>query len=143
MQTEDYLELEEHQEGWISRRLGIPLEMESECMSLLKTSGRVRSEGKRLRVIPIQSIDTRSDPAAGRRLREWWARVGLQYIEEQRPGIFSFNVFSVSDKDYLRLQEMHRSYYRNMRSVIAVSSPEQRVVVANVQLFALDEQRPR
>ncbi len=139
MQTEDYLDLEEHEEGWIAHRLGIPLEMESDCMRLLKTSGRVRSEGKRLRVMPIESIDTRSDPAAGQRLREWWARVGLQYIEEQRPGIFSFNVFSVSDADYVRLQEMHRNYYRNMRSVIAVSKPEQRVVVANVQLFAIDQ----
>lgn len=141
MQTEDYLNSDEHQEGWIAHRLGIPLEVERECMSLLKTSGRVRVEGRRLRVMPIQSIDTRSDPAAGRRLREWWARVGLQYIEEQRPGIFSFNVFSVSEVDYQRLQEMHRNYYRSMRSVIAVSKPEQRVVVANVQLFALDEAR--
>ncbi len=139
MQTEDYLALEKHQEGWIAHRLGIPFEVEEDCMNLLKTSGRVRNEGERLRVTPIQSIDTRSDPAAGQRLREWWARVGLQYIEEQRPGIFSFNVFSVSNSDYQRLQEMHRSYYRNMRSLIAVSSPEQRVVVANVQLFALDE----
>ncbi len=139
MQTEDYLALEEHTQGWISQRLGLPKDVEHDCMELLKASGRVKQEGKRLRVMPIDSIDTRSDPAAGRRLRKWWAQVGLEYIEEQRPGIFSFNVFSVSQKDYEKLQEMHRNYYRSMRSVIAVSHPEQRVVVANVQLFALDE----
>ncbi len=107
-------------------------------MELLKKSGQVRPRGKRLRVARIQSIDTRADPSAGRRLREWWAGVGLDYIRSERPGLFSFNVFSVSQKDYEQLQEMHRSYYRSMRALIAASKPEQRVVAANVQLFPLD-----
>ncbi len=72
-------------------------------------------------------------------MREWWAQVGLDHIREGKPGLFSFNVFSVSQEDYERLQEMHRNYYRAMRSLVAASKPEQRVVAANVQLFALDE----
>ncbi|MCP4445119.1 MAG: DUF4423 domain-containing protein [Myxococcales bacterium] len=138
LQTEDYLALKRHEPGWIAARLGLPIEVEDECMDLLRASGQVRPSGKRLRVVRIQSIDTRADPSAGRKLREWWARVGLDYIRDERPGLFSFNVFSVSQVDYERLQEMHRSYYRSMRALIAASSPEQRVVAANVQLFPLD-----
>jgi transcriptional regulator with XRE-family HTH domain len=140
LQTEDYLALEKHQAGWISKRLGLPLDVEEECMELLMASGQVRSEGERLRVTRIQSIDTRADPSAGQRLREWWAHIGLEHIRAGKQGLFSFNVFSVSQDDYERLQEMHRSYYRAMRAVVAASEPEQRVVVANVQLFALDEE---
>lgn len=138
LQTEEYLALKAHTVGWISKRLGLPLDIEVECMELLRASGQVRQHGKRLRVARIQSIDTRADPNAGRRLREWWAEVGLDYIRKERPGLFSFNVFSVSQADYERLQEMHRSYYRSMRALVAASSPEQRVVAANVQLFPLD-----
>lgn len=142
LQTEEYVALKSHAPGWISKRLGLPLDIELECMELLKASGQVRPLGKRFRVARIQSIDTRSDPNAGRRLREWWAGVGLDYIRKERPGLFSFNVFSVSQVDYERLQEMHRSYYRSMRALIAASSPEQRVVAANVQLFPLDNHDP-
>jgi transcriptional regulator with XRE-family HTH domain len=139
LQTEDYLALPKHSPGWISHRLGLPPEVEEECIRLLTTSGQIRLEGKRLRVARIQSIDTRSDPSAGKRLREWWAQVGIDHIRDGKPGLFSFNVFSVSQQDYERLQEMHKSYYRSMRAVVAASKPEQRVVAANVQLFPLDE----
>lgn len=139
MQTSAYLDLASHRTGWIAERLGLPLEVELECIELLRTSGQLRVQGKRFRVARVQSIDTRADPSAGHRLREWWARVGLEHICADKPGLFSFNVFSVSDSDYVRLQEMHRNYYRALRSVVAASQPEERVVVANVQLFALDE----
>ena len=44
----------------------------------------------------------------------------------------------MSEEDLEKLRELHRSYYRTMRSIVASSAPSQRVVVANVQLFALD-----
>lgn len=138
LQTRAYLELDSHAPGWISERLGLPREIEDQCIELLRTSGQLRVLGKKLRVARIQAIDTRADPSAGRRLREWWASVGLEHIRADKPGLFSFNVFSVSSADYLRLQDMHRNYYRALRSVVAASEPEERVVVANVQLFALD-----
>jgi transcriptional regulator with XRE-family HTH domain len=142
MQTEAYLELPAHEPGWLSGRLGLPLEVEFECVELLCASGQVLVEGRgeavRMRVARVQSIDMRADPQAGKRLKQWWASVGLKHMENDKPGLFSYNVFSVSQSDYERLQEMHRSYYRALRAVVAASEPEQRVVVANVQLFALD-----
>ncbi len=66
LQTEDYLALAKHQSGWISHRLGLPIEVEEECLRLLKTSGQIREEAGCLRVARIQSIDTRSDPNAGK-----------------------------------------------------------------------------
>ena len=139
LQTEAYLQLQSHEPGWIAARIGIPEDVERECIELLEASGQIQRIKGRFEVTRVQAIDTRSDPASGLRLKQWWARVGLDAIAAEKPGLFSFNVFSVSDADLERLREMHRSYYRALRAVVAASEPPQRVVVANVQLFALDE----
>jgi hypothetical protein len=139
LQTEDYAHLPRHEPGWIARRLGLPVEVERECLELLATSGQIESVRGRWRVGRVQSIDTRTDPAAGKRLKEWWAQVGIDFIRADRPGLFSFNVFSISAADLARLEDMHRSYYRTLRAVVAASEPPERVVVANLQLFPLDQ----
>ena len=81
MQTEAYLELPAHKAGWLSERLGLPIEIEVECVHLLRTSGQVLAKGRQLRVARVQSIDMRADPLAGKRLKHWWASVGLTHIE--------------------------------------------------------------
>jgi transcriptional regulator with XRE-family HTH domain len=138
LQTADYLALRTHQPGWIARRLGIPPEVEAECLELLAASGQIERVRGRWRVGRVQAIDTRSEPGAGRRLKEWWAQVGLEHLRADRPGLFSYNVFSISAADLARLEDMHRSYYRALRAVVAASEPAERVAVANLQLFALD-----
>ena len=55
-------------------------------------------------------------------------------------GLFSFNVFAVSLADLERLRELHRSYFRELRAIVSSSAPSERIVVANVQLFALDSE---
>lgn len=137
LQTADYLALRSHQPGWIARRLGIPVAVEAECLEALRSSGQVQAVDGRLRVARVQAIDTRADPDAGLRLKQWWARVAIDRMP-RGGGLWSYNVFSVSRADLARLQEMHRSYYRAMRAVIADSEPTECVAVANVQLFTLD-----
>lgn len=138
LQTEDYKGLKAHEPGWIARRLGLPEAVEAECLKLLEASGQIQMSKRRYRVGRVQSVDTRSDPNAGRRLKQWWAQIGVDHIQDGKEGLYSFNVFSVSDADLERLEEMHRAYYRAMRALVAASEPPERVVVANVQLFALD-----
>ncbi len=138
LETEDYLALPRHEEGWIANRLGLPREVERECIDLLATSGQIQMVQERWRVVRVQTIDTRADPNAGHRLKEWWAQVGLESIRNRKPGVFSFNIFSVSNSDFERLETMHRNHYRAMRAIIAASKPAQRVCATNLQLFALD-----
>ena len=56
-------------------------------------------------------------------------------------GLWSYNVFAVSEADLVKIRELHLAYFRALRAIVAESSPTERVVVANVQLFALDAQR--
>jgi len=89
------------------------------------------------------TVDTRQDPEAGQRLREWWAKVALERLEHRTPGLFSFNLFTVSEADLERLRALHLAYFRELRGIVASSFPPERVVLANVQLLALDSPAPQ
>ena len=54
-------------------------------------------------------------------------------------GSFAFNVFAVSTQDLERLRQLQRDYFNQLRAIVAESAPVERVVVANMQLFALGE----
>jgi hypothetical protein len=138
LQTEAYRALPAHEPGWIAERIGVAPSVEAECLEVLAATGQVRKRKRRWEVVQEQTIDTRPDRDAGRALKSWWTEVGLQSIRKNAPGLFSFNVFSVSERDLARLEEMQRAYYRSMRAIIASSTPAERVVVANLHLFPID-----
>jgi transcriptional regulator with XRE-family HTH domain len=135
----EYTALPRHTPGWIAQRLGIPLEEEQRCLEVLERSGQIVRKGRRWQLARSQTVDTRQDPAAERQLKQWWAELGVARLREGAPGQFSFNVFAVSQADYERLRELHQSYFRQLRSIVAQSSPSERIIAANVQLFPLDE----
>jgi transcriptional regulator with XRE-family HTH domain len=138
LELDDYVALEAHRPGWIAKRLGISTADESRCIEALARTGQIRKEGKRWVIDTILTVDTRQDRSAERQLKTWWAKVGLERLTAGADGLFSFNVFTVSSPDLARLRELHLGYFRAMRAIIAESSPSHHVVVANLQLFALD-----
>jgi hypothetical protein len=133
-----YRELPAHAPGWIAARLAIPEAEESRCLATLAAAGQIRWDGDRWTVEGPLAVDTRRDPAAGRRLKGWWARAGVDALEAGSDGLSSYNVFTVSEADFARLRELHAAYFRQLRSVVSASTPGERVVVANLQLFGLD-----
>ena len=44
----------------------------------------------------------------------------------------------MSEVDYQKLREMQLAYFEELRAVVARSEPCERVIVTNLQLFALD-----
>lgn len=135
----EYTKLPEHETGWLAARLGIGVEEEERCIAALEATGQIRRERRRWVPTRVQTVDTRHDATAERTLKAWWASVGLERLRAGAPGQFSFNVFTVSKADLERLRELHRNYFRSLRSIVASSAPAEAVVVANVQLFALDD----
>ena len=115
----------------------LPVDEVAACFEYLQLTGQVEELEGRLRPVVI-AIDTRITPSVGRQLKAHWARVGVDRIEANAPGQFSYNVFNCSHEDFERIRELHLNYYRAMRQIIAGSTPEEHVVVANVQLFKLD-----
>jgi hypothetical protein len=47
-------------------------------------------------------------------------------------------VFAVSESDLARIRELQIAYFRQMRGIIAQSTPSERVVLASLSLVALD-----
>ncbi len=138
LELADYAALPAHDDGWIARRLGVAPEIEARCLEVLAESGQIRREGGRWAPDRVLTVDTRHDPEAERRLKTFWAGVGRDRLGAGAPGLFSFNVFTVSAADLQRLRELHLGYFRALRSIVAESTPGEHVAVANVQLFALD-----
>lgn len=137
LELEQYRALPAHEPGWVARALAISPEDEARCLEMLERTGQVVREGGRFVVSAVQTVDTRQDPEAGKRLKRWWASVAQGRLEQGHEGLFSYNLFTVSEADYQRLCELHSAYFRQLRSIVASSAPAERVVLANVQLVPL------
>ncbi len=137
----DYARLPEHEPGWIATRLGISRDEEERCLRSLEESGQIRRRGRRYEPVQGITVDTRQDAAAERRLKQSFAEIGLERLTRGAPGLFSFNVFAVSERDLAKLESLHKSYFRHLRAIVAASTPSERIAVANVQLFSLDAPR--
>jgi len=136
LQLDDYRALDAHEEGWLTRRLGLPEEAEGRCLALLSEAGQIRRRQGRWRVESVQSVDVRT-PERKLDLKRWWAQVGLDRIGEA-DGIVSWNLFTISEADFERIQQLQRQHYRAVRAIVAASEGSDRLVLTNLQLLALD-----
>src|SRR5262249_18697944 len=84
----------------------------------------------------VMTVDTRHHPDQGQRLKKWWLNIALERARAGHGGLHSYNLFTVSEADYQRLEELHRAYFREMRSIVAQSSPAERVVLGAVHLLS-------
>lgn len=55
-------------------------------------------------------------------------------MKSQGVGLYSYNLFTVSERDYQRLRQLHLEYFRELRSIVAKS---ERVVLAHLSLLPL------
>ena len=83
-------------------------------------------------------VDTGRDARAEVSLKHWTTSMALRRLAESNDGQFSTNLFTVSARDFERLRELQRNYFRQLRAIVAESEPAERVAIVNVQLFGLD-----
>ncbi len=134
-----YRSLRKHEPGWIAARIGISLEDEGHCLELLARTGQIFLRRKRWELRQVRMVDTRRDAQAEHKVKRWWAEVALSRLQQPESGLFSYNVFAVSEADLQRIQELQLAYFRQMRAIIADSEPSERVVLLSLQLVALDK----
>jgi DNA-binding transcriptional regulator YiaG/DNA-binding phage protein len=137
IELEQYQALPEHEPGWLARTLGLSREEEDACIELLLKTGQIEQSAGKWRVRQALSIDTRRDPEAARKLQAWWARVGQERFADNSPGVFSYNLFAVSNADLARIEALQRAHFRELRTIIAQSQPVENVAVVNLQVFSL------
>jgi hypothetical protein len=137
LELESYRALSRHDDGWIARRIGWPKRAVAECVQALHDAGVVARRRGLLWTDPRRAVDTRADPEAVLGLKRFWAQVGLERLGSTPDGLFSYNVFTVSEATLAELRTLHLAHYERMRALIASSQPSERVVVANLQLVPL------
>lgn len=139
LELADYQKLRRHRPGWLAQRLNITRQEEERCLQALATARQIKLEGGRWAVDQTQTVDTRVQPARGRRLKAEWLKVALERLEGGVAGVFSYNLMAMSRADLARLREMHIDYFRSMQALVTDSTPSECVVLFNTDLFALDD----
>jgi hypothetical protein len=137
LELRQYQELPAHPPGWIGRLLGLDAAEEEACLQLLAQTGQIELRQKKWRVRQVLTVDTRKDSEAARQLKSWWSRVGNERFLAGADGVFSYNLFGVSNADWQRIEALQRAYFRELRSIVAQSQPVENVAVVNLQLFSL------
>jgi transcriptional regulator with XRE-family HTH domain len=138
LETESYRALPEHEPGWIARRFGFSEGEERKCIEMLSVTGQIRRRDGRWEPDRVFAVDTRQQEARNRALKSWWSRLAAERVVAGDEGLFSYNLFTVSETDLSRLRELHLAYFRELRAIADASEPAERVVLANVQLFPLE-----
>ncbi len=125
-------------EHTLSRTFGLSREEVARYLRHMVTAGVIARRKGRYVLSDPMVVDTGTASEAARRLARHWSDVGsTRTAAPHENDVFSFNVFSVSRADYLRLAEMQREYFQRVRAIIAKSAPEM-VAVMNLQLLEFD-----
>lgn len=80
------------------------------------------------------SVDTRNNPRAIRDLQRHWLNVALQRAARGEPDWFAYNVFSCSESDFERVRDSLKRAFRESRSIVAASQPNQSAGLLLMQL---------
>lgn len=143
LETRAYEALQRHRRGFIAERIGISVQEEETCLQILLQAGQIRLNPRgRFSVVETQTVDTRADPERARRLQAFWLQAALDRQQARQPGVYSYNLFSISEADYQRVLHLYQTFFHEMRRLIAASEPNERVVLFATQLVPLDAPEP-
>jgi enamine deaminase RidA (YjgF/YER057c/UK114 family) len=109
----------------------------------LARTGQIRLRRGRWELREVLAVDTRRDAESELAVRAWWLEAALARLRAGDTGIFSYNVFAVSEADFQRINDLYRAYFRQVRSIIGQSEPSERVVLFCLQLLPLDRHVPQ
>ena len=140
LELQAYRDSPRHEPGQIARYLGISRQEVEACLELLEQSEQITWNGHHYRGTEQRSVSLSSDPAAARAQAAWWVSVAAERAQSHR-GMFAYNLCCVSAEDLQRIAELQRDCLRQIRSVVANSSPGERVALVNVQVLAFDSPR--
>lgn len=138
LETEAYASRARHEAGWIAGALGISMAEEERCLRALLAAGQIKRTRRGFRVARVMTVDTGRDAEANVALKQHWASVALDRMRaDATGGMYSYNLFGVSEEDYERLRALQYEFFDRMRAIIASSPRSERVVLANIQLLPL------
>ncbi|MGC4086992.1 MAG: DUF4423 domain-containing protein [Polyangiaceae bacterium] len=108
----------------LSKCLGRPARAIKRCIDILLRGQVVALEGDRYSLTGSLSIDSNADATRERDARQYWNDVARSRIRSPTPlDLCSYNVFSVARRDYDKLLQLQREFFRSARAIVAASEP--------------------
>jgi hypothetical protein len=139
LELEEYARLPEHTPGWLAQRLGTTEAVERESVDVLERAGQIAWKGAHYSALEASLVDTRTDPQRARALKVWWTQLALERMKAGTPGVFAYNLCSLSKEGLHKVEKLQRAYFRQMSQIIADSKGAEHVVLYAAQLLRLDE----
>lgn len=141
LELDRYARLAEHQSGVLARAVGLSDTEEARLLAELSACRQVTRAAGRWVNSRVMAVDTGGRSRDAEKLKLHWARVALERFSEGRlgDGMFSFNLFVVSNEDYERIRQLHLRYFNELRSIVQNSAKNDRVVLVNQQLLPLGD----
>ena len=122
---------------WLAERIGVEVAEADRCLNRMKRAGVIRWDGaaRAFRAAAPLTVDTRS-PERARRLKRHWIECARQRLDtEGHNDLFGYNVMSLARGDLDRVRQLLLATYREIRTIVAASQPEETVALVNVQLI--------
>jgi transcriptional regulator with XRE-family HTH domain len=139
LECASYRALAQHEDAWVAGRLAITTSEVHKSLKVLRQAKAVRKARGLYRVSDDGTVDTRGDADRVTRLLEHWsATAGTRVARRTAEELYAYNVFSVSSEDLVRVRELLRGSFREVRSLVAASEQVERVALLNIQLVLLD-----
>lgn len=110
-----------------------------ECLDTLSHGGVISLNKDRYQLSGALTVDAHSTKEREIAARSYWT--GLAHERSRAPSpldVCSYNVFSIGRKDYAKLQQLQREFYRGARALVASSQPTELAGLLVVQLVAWD-----
>ena len=123
----------------LAARLGLSAEQVQHALEVLASTGQVRQVSGAWHAEPMPPVQL---AGAGPSRKPFWAGVAAQRLVDHPDASASYNLCVVSEADYQRMKELQVDYYRQLRGIVADSSPGERMVLVNLQTLALDRPEP-
>ena len=123
---------------YLSKSLGVsPLELKASIEALIQSDLAERS-GNVLQSLSTFTSDIKGTAEDRRRLKAHWAQVATDRLDTPHSGdLVSLNLAILSKTDLERVRQLQRSYFRELRSIIASSTPEEEAVLILMQVLSL------
>jgi len=123
-------------DDWLCHSLGLAPGALNNAIEALLEAGLAERRGSLLVPISTFTVDASASDADRLRLKIHWARVAADRAGRGHPGdLTSVNLVTLSEADLERVRELQRAYFRELRSLVAASEPEQTAALVVMQVL--------
>lgn len=112
-------------------------------MARLLDAQIIEKKGARFVLRSQGAVDTQGGKQALLRLKSHWSGVAAERLAAPRDDdFFAYNVVSCSAADLARIRERLLVAFREIRSLVAASRPEEVAALINLQIVSFQPPRP-